>query len=324
VRLYKYVIRRILYLIPLFIGVSIIVFVLTRLAGDPVQLMYALNPRISHQQIEQLRQYFGLADNPFDQYWRWLTNFVQLNFGVSILYSASVNTIIAQKAWNTMELQIIALLLALAIAIPIGITSARKQYSKTDMSVTSFALLGTSIPVFFTGLISILVLANWVLWFPYGGYVTAEPGVPLFGNYFIDHAWHLVLPVTILTIADLATIVLLVRSSMLEVLRQDYILAATASGLSERTVIYKHGLRNVMIPVITYIGLYLGGMLAGAPITETVFNWPGLGKLYVQAVGQLDYAIIQAVTMLITLMTLAANLVTDILYAYLDPRIRLD
>jgi peptide/nickel transport system permease protein len=324
VRLWKYIVRRVIYLIPLFIGISIVVFVLTRLAGDPVDIMTALNPRITTAQRDLLRQYFGLAGNPIDQYWHWLVNFLQLNFGYSIYNRVSVNTIIGWYAWNTLELQILALLLSLAISIPIGIMSARRQYSKMDMTVTTGALVGVSIPVFFMGIVGILVFGYFLQWLPWGGYVSPEQGGYLLGSYFIDHLWHLILPLAILTIADLATIVLLVRSSMLEILRQDYILAARASGLGERTVVYKHALRNAMIPVVTYIGLYLGGMLAGAPVTETVFNWPGIGRLYVQSVILLDYPIIQAVTMLITLMVLIANLLTDIVYAYIDPRIRLD
>ncbi len=316
--------RRVLYLIPMFFGISIVVFILTRLAGDPVQIMTALNPRITPAERETLRNYFGLAGNGFDQYWHWLVSFLQLNFGYSIYMRTSVNTIIGWYAWNTLELQLLALLASLAISIPIGIMSARRQYSKMDMTVTTGALVGVSIPVFFLGIVGILVFGYFLQWLPWGGYVSAAQNGYLFGSYLLDHLWHLILPLTILTIADLAYIVLLVRSSMLEVLRQDYVLAARASGLSERTVVYKHALRNAMIPVITYVGLYLGGMLAGAPVTETVFNWPGIGRLYVESVTLLDYPIIQAVTMLITLMVLIANLFTDVVYAYIDPRIRLD
>jgi len=136
--------------------------------------------------------------------------------------------------------------------------------------------------------------------------------------------WHMVLPTAVLTFACIAPVVLLVRSSMLEVLRQDYILAARASGLSERSVIYKHALRNAIIPVVTYVGLYFGAMLAGAPITEKVFNWPGVGRLFVEATTKLDFPVIMGITVLITIMTLVANLVTDLTYGYIDPRIRLE
>lgn len=323
-RLWQYIVRRILYLIPLFIGISIIVFIMTRLAGDPVVLMTLGNPRMTDSQRDIMRAYFGLLGNPVDQYVRWLVHFLQLDFGVSIVNMVPVNSIIGWYAWNTIELQLIALMFSLMIAIPIGILSARRQYSKTDHLVTTTALLGVSIPVFVLGFIGIIVFALILQWLPWGGAFSGENVPLILGNAALDHLAHLIMPVMILTFADLATVVLLVRSSMLEVLRQDYVLAARASGLSERTVIYKHALRNTMIPVITYTGLYLGGMLAGAPITETVFNWPGLGRLYVNAVVQVNFPVIQAVTMLITLMVLFANLCTDIIYAYIDPRIRLD
>jgi ABC-type dipeptide/oligopeptide/nickel transport system permease component len=323
-RLWKYIIRRVLYLIPLFIGISIIVFILTRLSGDPVNLMTALNPKISLETKNLLREYFGLSGNLLDQYIRWMSNFLRGDFGYSYSNRVSVNQILGWYTLNTLELQILALLLSIAIAIPIGVMSARKQYTKTDMTVTTASLLGISIPVFFMGVVYIIIFGYFLQWFPYGGLVSSPVHGYIYGSYFIDHLWHLVMPLAVLTFADMATIVLLVRGSMLEVLRQDYILAATASGLSERAVIYKHALRNTLIPVVTYIGLYLGGMLAGAPITETVFNWPGLGALYVSATNALDFPVIQAITILVTLMTLFANLATDIIYAYIDPRIRLD
>src|SRR5438094_6129858 len=160
--------------------------------------------------------------------------------------------------------------------------------------------------------------------FPYGGLQSISPSQYPFGNAIVDQLWHLVLPTSVYTFAILAPVVLLIRSSMLEVLRQDFILAARASGLKERTVIYKHGLRNALIPVVTYVGLYFGGLLAGAPITETVFNWPGVGQLFVLATNGLDFPVIQGIVVIITLMTLVANIITDISYGYIDPRIRLD
>jgi peptide/nickel transport system permease protein len=217
-----------------------------------------------------------------------------------------------------------ALFFSLIIAIPVGVLSARRQYSKLDVSITTISLVGTCIPVFYLGIVGILFFSYYLGWFPPFGAHTLLADRYLFGNYTLDELWHLTLPTAILTFATLAPVVLLVRSSMLEVLRQDYILAARAGGLSERAVIYKHALRNALIPVVTYVGLYFGGMLAGAPITETVFNWPGVGRLYVQATSKLDFPLIMGITVFITLMTLFANLITDIAYAYVDPRIRFD
>jgi peptide/nickel transport system permease protein len=319
----KYVLRRALYLIPVFFGITLLVFTIERLAGDPVQLYTALNPHITEQQRALLRQSLHL-DQPIQvQYLGWLSDLFSLNLGFSFS-GGSVATLIAQKIWATLELQLLGLTLSLLIAIPIGVLSARKRYSAVDVTITSTSLIGTSIPIFFLGVAAILIFGYDLHWFPSGGYESTLSSQYPFGNLVLDHLWHLVLPTTVYTFAILAPVVLLVRSSMLEVLRQDYILAARASGLKDRTVIYRHGLRNALIPIVTYVGLYFGGLLAGAPVTETVFNWPGVGRQFVESTTQLDFPVIQAVVVIITLMTLAANLITDVTYAYIDPRIRLE
>ena len=235
-----------------------------------------------------------------------------------------VNTLIGNYAWETFKLQLTALFFSLLIAIPVGVTSAKKQYSKLDVTVTTTSLVGTCIPVFYMGIIAIIVFSYFLGWFPpAGAHAILSSRYPL-GSYTLDELWHMVLPTAVLTFAELAPVVLLVRSSMLEVLKQDYVLAARAGGLSERTVVYKHALRNALIPVVTYVGLYFGAMLAGAPITETIFNWPGVGRLFVEATDKLDFPVIMGITVFITIMTLIANLITDITYAYIDPRIRLE
>ena len=302
----KYVLRRALFLIPVFFGITLLVFSIERLAGDPVQLLTALNPRVNEAQRQALRHYYGLDKPVYVQYLIWVQELFLGDLGSSfaVFNGVSVNYLIATRTWTTLEIQFLGLVFSLLIAIPIGVLSAKRRYSLLDVTVTSSALIGTSIPIFFMGIVFILAFGYYLGWFPSGG---AQSTIP--SQYFF---------------ALLAPIVLLVRSSMLEVLRQDYILAARASGLSERTVIYKHALKNAFIPIVTYIGLYFGGLLAGAPITETVFNWPGVGRLFVDATNVLDFPIIQAVVVLITLMTLIANLLTDIAYAYFDPRIRLE
>lgn len=322
----RYVIRRILYLIPLFFGVLIIVFVASRLAGDPVRLMTVQNPRITPEARQNLSEYYGLDKPLYYQFIVFISQLLEGNLGnaYAIRGGTAVTTLISDYAWLTFELQLSALILSLLIAIPIGILSAKKQYSKLDVGVTTTSLLGTCIPVFYMGIIAIIIFSYFLGWFPYGGAHSLLPERYPFGSYILDELWHMVLPTAVLTFATLAPIVLLVRSSMLEVLRQDYILAARASGLSERTVIYKHALRNTLIPIVTYIGLYFGGMLAGAPVTETVFNWPGVGRLFVEATTKLDFPVIMGITVFITLMTLIANLITDITYGYIDPRIRLE
>jgi ABC-type dipeptide/oligopeptide/nickel transport system permease component len=322
----RYLIRRILYLIPLFFGVLIIVFTASRIAGDPVRLMTVQNPRITAEARANLTAYYGLDKPLYYQFLIFLLELFQGNLGnaYGIRAGTAVTTLIGDYAWLTFELQLAALFLSLLIAIPIGVLSARKQYSKLDVSVTTTSLLGTCIPVFYMGIIAIIVFSFFLGWFPYGGAHSISPSSYPLGSYEIDGLWHMVLPTAILTFATLAPVVLLVRSSMLEVLRQDYILAARASGLSERSVIYKHALRNTLIPVVTYVGLYFGAMLAGAPVTETVFNWPGVGRLFVEATIKLDFPVIMGITVFITVMTLIANLITDITYGYIDPRIRVE
>ena len=322
----RYVIRRIIYLIPLFLGVLIIVFVASRIAGDPVRLMTVQNPRITAEARQNLAAYYGLDKPLYYQFFIFLSELFQGNLGnaYAIRGGTPVTTLIGDYAWLTFELQLAALFLSLLIAIPIGIISAKKQYSKLDIGVTTTSLLGTCIPIFYMGIIAIIIFSYFLGWFPYGGAHSILPESYPFGSYELDGLWHMAMPTLILTFATLAPIVLLIRSSMLEVLRQDYILAARASGLSERSVIYKHALRNTLIPVVTYVGLYFGAMLAGAPVTETVFNWPGVGRLFVQAVSKLDFPVIMGITVFITIMTLIANLVTDITYGYIDPRIRVE
>jgi len=288
--------------------------------------MTGLNPRITAEARAQLTAYYGLDQPLYVQFLKYIWELFQGNLGNSYALrgGTAVTTLIGDYTWETFKLQLASLFLSLLIAIPIGITSARKQYSKLDVSVTTISILGTCIPVFYIGIVGILVFSYYLGWFPPFGAHTLLVEQYFLGNYFLDELWHLIVPTAILTFATLAPVILLVRSSMLEILRQDYILAARAGGLSERTVVYKHALRNALIPVVTYIGLYFGGMLAGAPITETVFNWPGVGRLYVQAVGKLDFPLIMGITVFITLMTLFANLITDITYAYIDPRIRIE
>ena len=322
----KYVIRRALFLIPVFFGITLLVFSIERLAGDPVQLLTILNPKVTEIQRQRLRAYFGLDQPIHIQYIRWLVELFSGNLGTSyaLYQGVSVSDLIAQRTWLTLELQLLGLVLSLAMAIPIGVLSAKKRYSVLDVTVSNSALVGTSIPIFFLGIILILAFGYFIHIFPSGGAESTIPSQYPYGSLFLDQVWHLTLPTAVYTFALLAPVVLLVRSSMLEVLRQDYILAARASGLTERTVVYKHGLKNALIPIVTYVGLYFGGLLAGAPVTETVFNWPGVGRLFVDATGVLDFPIIQGVVVLITIMTLVANLVTDIAYGYIDPRIRLE
>ena len=317
----RYIIRRLIYMIPVFFGISIISFMAMYAAGDPINIIRIGRPNIDEATINALREYYGL-DKPVPvQYLNWISNLLQLNFGKSLYGGRPVNQLIGSWIWETAKLQLISVLLAFAISIPIGIYSAKKQYSKTDMVVTSVSLFGVSMPTFWLGLILIIVFSFNLGWLPAEG----AHGAPyiMFDNYILDELAHLVLPVFVLVYVQLAQNIRLIRANMLEVLRSDYVLAARASGISERKVIYKYALRNAISPVITFLGIALGAVIGGAPMTEYVFNWPGLGRRFVDAAMRLDFPVVMGITMIVTVMTLIANLIVDIAYVYIDPRIRL-
>jgi ABC-type dipeptide/oligopeptide/nickel transport system permease component len=319
--MFKYIIRRLLYMIPVALGVSIISFITMYAAGDPIKLLTIGKVNISKASLDAIRAYYGL-DKPIPvQYLNWLVNILHLNFGKSLIGGQPVNLIIKNEIWPTAELQIFSILIAFVISIPIAVNSALKQYSKQDVTVTSFALFGVSMPTFWLGLILIILFSFTLGWLPSAG----AAGVPhlWWGNPVLDWIAHLIMPISVLVYVSLAQNIRLIRANMLEVLRSDYILAVRASGLSERTVIYKYALRNAIMPVVTFLGIALGTMLSGAPMTEIVFSWPGLGRQFVVSVTNLDFPVVMGITMIITVMALVANLITDIVYVYIDPRIRI-
>jgi ABC-type dipeptide/oligopeptide/nickel transport system permease component len=320
--MFRYIIRRLLYMIPVILGISIIAFVTMYAAGDPISLIRAGKPNINQATLNSLKAYYGL-DQPIPiQYVNWLGNILQLNFGRSLYGGQPVNLIIGPKILPTIELQVISLLIAFAISIPIAVHSARKPYSKQDVVVTSFSLFGVSMPTFWFGLILIILFSFTLGWLPSAGSQGAA-GFLWWGNPLLDGIAHFILPVAVLVYVSLAQNIRLIRANMLEVLRSDYILAARASGISERKVVYRYALRNAITPAITFLGIALGGMIAGAPMTEYVFSWPGLGRQYVASTLGLDFPTVMGITMIITAMTLIANLVMDILYVYIDPRVRI-
>jgi len=319
--IFKYIVRRLLYMIPLFIGISIVSFFVMYAAGDPLNIIKVGRPTVDQATLDALKAYYGL-DKPIPiQYLNWLSNLLQGNFGKSLYGGRPVSLMIGNWFWETVKLQLVSTLLAFFISIPIGINSAKKQYSKQDIAVTSGSLFGVSMPTFWLGLILIIVFSYRLGWLPSAG-AYGEPNY-WWDNPFLDQIAHLILPVTVLVYVSLAQNVRLIRANMLEVLRSDYILAARASGLSDRTIIYKYALRNAVSPVITFLGVSLGAIIAGAPLTEYTFSWPGLGRRFVEAAIRLDFPVVMGITMIITIMTLIANLVVDIIYVYIDPRIRL-
>jgi len=322
----RYIIRRLIYMIPLFLGITLVSFVVMFAAGDPIQIITLGNPRVAAAERQALEVYYGLNLPIPEQYLKWLTNLVQGNLGYSYYGARPVTQLIGSWTFETTKLQVVSIVLSLIIAIPIGIYSALRRYSKSDVALTIFALFGVSMPTFWIGIILILVFSYTLGWLPSAGAYGVPRLWPVFGitDPTLDAIAHLILPALVLTYVSLALNVRLMRASMLEVLRQDYILAGKASGLKDRVVVYKYALRNAITPIVTFLGLSIGAILGGAPLTETVFSWPGLGRLFVLGLDHLDYPLIIGITMVITVMTLIANLVTDLSYAWIDPRIRVE
>lgn len=320
-----YAIRRLIFMVPTLVGVSVIVFFLMYTTGDPISLIKFSSPNISSESLEILRAYYGL-DKPVPvQYANWLWNFVRFDLGLSITMSRPVNEIIGSIAWETAKLQLTAMAIALAISIPVAVRSAVKQYSKSDYLVTTVAIFGVSMPPFWFGAILIVLFSFHLGWFPSGGAKGLTELWPtiLGTSPLMDELVHLVLPAMVIAYVWMALFIRILRANLLEVLREDYVLAARASGLSERRVIYGHALRNATSPLVTFVGVRIGLIFAGAPMTETVFNWPGLGYTFVLAATSLDFPVVMGIIMVITLMVIITTLVVDLAYAYLDPRIRL-
>lgn len=294
-------------LIPVLFGVSLIVFSIMQLTpGDPALL--ALGEFAPPEQLERLREQLGLNDPPHIQYIRWVTRAVQLDLGESIRSKRPVVEEIAARLPATGELALYAVTLAALIGIPVGVISATKPNSFLDNIVTVIALAGVSMPVFWQGLMLII-------------FFSVNLGVlPASGRL---GGWeHLVLPVITLGTSAAASITRMTRATMLEAIQQDYVRTARAKGLAERAVVFRHTLRNALIPVVTIIGLELGGLLAGAVVTETLFAWPGIGRLAVDAIRTKDFPLIQGVIMTFAVVYVAVNLVVDLIYAFLDPRLR--
>jgi len=328
-----YIAKRLLMLIPVLLGTSIIAFSLIHLApGDPARTM--AGEHASQQTINAIKEKYGLDKPLYIQYGIWLNRALHGDIGRSIVSNEYVAKEIFERFPNTFELTFFAMILAIAIGTMAGIISASKQYSALDYTFMGIALLGVSMPVFWLGIMLMMIFGVYLRWLPIGGRINILiPFHRITGFYLLDSiitgnfaalistVRYLILPSTALATIPMATIARVSRSSMLEVLRQDFIRTERAKGLSERVVIYKHAVRNAMIPVITVIGLNFGLLLAGAILTETVFSWPGIGRYIVNAVGMRDYPVVQGCVLFFALVFVMVNLVTDIIYVYIDPRI---
>lgn len=310
-------------LITLF-GITLLTFGIMHLApGDPTDLQTTLNPKVSAQAKENLRKLYGL-DRPLHiQYLDWLRRFVTLDLGRSFVDGEPVSRKILERLPVTVTINLLTLAVIVLVAFPIGILSATRQYSWMDKATTLFVYIGFSLPSFWLALLLMLLFGVSLGWLPLSGYqsLTAAQLSPL--ERLIDWARHLILPVLTASLIGLAGYSRYLRSEMLEVIRQDYIQTARAKGLSERQVIYKHALRNALIPVVTLMGLELPTLIGGSVIIETIFAIPGIGQLSFQSVLARDYPVIMGLTVFAAALTLIGNLLADLSYAWVNPRIRI-
>jgi len=301
-----YILKRLFHSIFVLVGISLVVFIILHLTGDPAALLMPMDA--TPEQVAQFRQEMGFNDPIVVQYWRFFKGTLRGDFGESFRHSQPALDLVMERMPATIQLTLAAMVIALLVAIPVGIISAIRRNSILDHIGMTGALLGQSTPVFWLGIMLILIFSVTIQWFPSSGRGEIQ---------------HLVLPAITLGMFTMARTARMMRSSMLEVMGQEYMKTAKAKGLNPGTVILKHALKNAAIPVVTIVGMELGTLLGGAVITETIFAWPGVGRLAVQAIYNRDYPVVQAAVFLLASIFVLVNLVVDLLYTYLDPRVKL-
>jgi peptide/nickel transport system permease protein len=330
-----YILRRLLSAVPVLVGVSILVFAFIHfIPGDPAVAM--LGERATPESVARVRTSLGLDKPLWEQYGIYMGKVLRGDLGQSILRRDNISEQLKKRFPATVELALAALFIGTLFAIPAGVFSAVRRNSWFDNSTMLVSLIGVSMPIFWLGLMMQSVLSVALGWFPTGGRLTAtlkfQPVTNFIGldalmqgNWvvFLDWLRHLIMPAIALSTIPLAIIARMTRSAMLDVLGQDYVRTAWAKGLRQSTVVLKHALRNAMLPIITVAGLQIGRLLAGAILTETIFSWPGIGRWVYEAILARDYPIVQGVTLFIAALVVIVNLLVDISYAFLDPRIRL-
>ena len=329
----SFIIRRVLMVIPTLLGMTVVIFLMLAVTpGDPAELL--LGERATPESLEAMRDYLGLKKPLYVQYGMFLKRVVTLDLGETIWSREKVSKEISERFPATIELALSAMIISSILGVILGIISATRQYSWFDYTSMVGSLMGVSMPVFWLGLVFMLIFSLTLGWFPMSGRLGVDVDLPTVTNFHIldailawngealrDALMHLALPAIALSTIPLAIVARMTRSSMLEVLRQDYIKTARAKGLSEVKIILKHALRNGLIPVVTVVGLQFGILMGGAILTETVFAWPGVGKWLYDGVVKRDYMVIQGGTLLVATTFVIVNLVVDVLYAVINPRI---
>lgn len=311
-------------MIPVLLGITIISFTVMKMApGDPTSLLTDLNPNMNEEAIKRIRAHYGLDQPVYVQYGKWLKNMLMLDFGKSFAAdNRPVIDKILERIPITLLINVLSMILILSVAIPIGVMSAVKQDSLFDKGTTLFVFLGFAIPTFWLALLLMILFGVKLDWLPISGFRSLNYAQLSFSEQVVDIARHLILPVFVSAFGGLAGMSRYMRSNMLEVIRQDYITTARAKGLDERTVIFKHALRNALLPVITILGLSVPGLIGGSVIFETIFAIPGMGQLFYQSVMMRDYPTIMGVLVIGAVLTLVGNMLADLLYSLADPRIR--
>ncbi|MFA5311834.1 MAG: ABC transporter permease [Methanomassiliicoccales archaeon] len=337
-KLYQYIIKRLLFIIPVLLGVSVIVFSLSRLTGDPAAAY--INEKMNAAQIAAVKAKYHFDEPVINQFYYWLKGIVQGDWGWSKVDSMPVIESIQTHFPATFELALVAMIIAVMVGIALGTASAVRRNKPFDHATRVVSLVGVSIPIFWLALMFVYVFYSQLDWFPAGSRysdrfigtgINDGTGFLLIdsiasGNFdlFKDVVWHLVMPATVLAFGSIAVITRIMRNSMLEVLGLDYVKTARAKGLPEKIVIKKHARKNAMIPTTTVIGLSFGGLLGGAVLTESIFSWPGLGRWSTRSISKFDTNSVLGFCLLIAFIYVTVNLIVDIIYAYLDPRVRLE
>ena len=325
----RYLLKRLIYIIFVFFIISILMFAIYKsMPGDPVDIMLGdskttMKPEAYQALYEQTVKSLGL-DKPLPvQYFAWISNMLTGNFGYSTQYKQEVINVIGAPMANTVMLNILTMFVVFLISIPLGILTAVRKNSVFDKSVQVLTIVGYSIPTFIVALLAIFLLAVKFPIFPISGVQSA--GLNATGlEWFLDRAWHMVLPVLVMSVSGIGGITRYVRAAMIDVLRMDYIKTARAKGLSEKVVIYVHAFRNALIPVVTVTTWWVVGLFGGSIVIESVFLWPGLGKMLIDALLQRDFAVVLTMQMFYVVLSLAGNVIMDIAYTMVDPRVRLD
>lgn len=308
----KYSLKRILQLIPTIFIVVFIVFVVTRvIPGDPASVM--LGPQASVEAVEELRDNLGLNDPIIEQFGRYLKDVAKGDFGDSYYYNQPVTKLINERFPNTLILAVLSIIIGLLVGIPVGVISATKQYSVFDYTFMILALIGISVPIFWLAMMAVLLFSVNLGWLP---------SVGMGEGSIIDIIQHLVLPSLCLATGPTAVFARFTRSSMLDITKQDYIKTARAKGLKEKLVIWRHAFKNALPPIITIAGMQFSQLLSGAVLTETIFSWPGLGKLIVDAIQNRDYTLVQGSVIYVAFIYVIINLIVDICYALLNPKVK--